>query len=77
MDAVERLNALRTQIERGKAERAKAEANLETYTKQRDEIIADLKELGVEPGDLDAEIAKLDEKIEEALARAEKLLGGV
>lgn len=76
MDTVTRLNELKTQIEKGKAEKAKAEANLETYTKQRDEIIADLKILGVEPENLDAEIARLDKEIEEALAKAKELLRG-
>lgn len=74
MDAMTRLNNLKAQIEKGKAEKARAEANLETYTKQRDEIINELKALGVEPENLDAEIARLDKEIEEALARAEELL---
>lgn len=74
MDAMTRLNNLKAQIEKGKAEKARAEANLETYTKQRDEIISELKTLGVEPENLDAEIAQLDREIEEALARAEELL---
>lgn len=74
MDAMTRLNNLKAQIEKGKAEKARAEANLETYTKQRDEIISELKALGVEPENLDAEIARLDREIEEALARAEELL---
>lgn len=76
MDAMTRLNNLKAQIEKGKAEKARAEANLETYTKQRDEIISELKALGVEPENLDAEIARLDREIEEALARAEELLRG-
>ena len=76
MDTMTRLNDLKAQIEKGKAEKARAEANLETYTKQRDEIIAELKTLGVEPENLDAEIARLDREIEEALARAEELLKG-
>ncbi|MGB9903673.1 MAG: hypothetical protein ACPLQO_03265 [Desulfotomaculales bacterium] len=76
MDAMARLNNLKGLIEKGKAEKARAEANLETYTKQRDEIISELKALGVEPENLDAEIARLDREIEEALARAEELLRG-
>jgi chromosome segregation ATPase len=71
-----RLNNLKAQIEKGKAEKARAEANLETYTKQRDEIISELKALGVGPENLDAEIARLDKEIEEALTRAEELLRG-
>ncbi len=74
-DIMTRLNNLKAQIEKGKAEKARAEANLETYTKQRDEIISELKTLNVEPENLDAEIAQLDSEIEDALTRAEELLG--
>ncbi|NLI12501.1 MAG: hypothetical protein GX425_07740 [Peptococcaceae bacterium] len=75
-DVTARLNSLKAQIEKGKAEKARAEANLETYTKQRDEIIGELKSLGVEPENLDAEIARMDQEIEDALAKAEELLKG-
>ncbi len=75
-DVTLRLNNLKDQIERGKAEKAKAEANLETYTKQRDEIVAQLAELGVTPENLEAEIQKLDVEIDENLRRAEELLRG-
>lgn len=75
-DITLRLNNLKAQIERGKAEKAKAEANMETYTQQRDEIVAQLAELGVTPDTLEAEILKLDGEIEDGLARAEELLRG-
>ena len=75
-DITARLNSLKAQIEKGKAEKARAEANLETYTKQRDEIVAELEALGVKPGNLDAEIVRLDQEIEDALSRAEELLRG-
>ena len=75
-DITLRLNNLKAQIERGKAEKAKAEANMETYTKQRDEIVAQLAELGVTPDTLEAEIMKLDGEIEVGLTRAEELLRG-
>ncbi|GEA17777.1 hypothetical protein E306M_09800 [Moorella sp. E306M] len=76
IDITNRLNNLKAQIERGKMEKARAEANLESYTRQRDEIIAQLAELGVTPENLDAEIARLDQEITENLARAEELLRG-
>ena len=71
-----RLNSLKIQIEKGKEERTRAQTNLETYTKQRDELIAQLAELGVTPDNLDSEIARLDQEIEANLARAEQLLKG-
>ena len=73
-DITGRLNNLKSQIETGKTEKAKAQANLETYTKQQEELIAQLGQLGVKPENLDAEIAKLDQEIAANLAEAEKLL---
>jgi chromosome segregation ATPase len=75
-DIAARLNNLKAQIEKGKAERAKAEANLETYTKQKEEIMAELAALGVAPEKLDEEIARLEAEIESNLAKAEELLRG-
>ena len=73
-DNTERLNNIKAFIEKGKTEKAKAEANLESYTKQESDIIRELAELGVTPESLDAEIARLQKEEEEALARAEELL---
>ncbi len=75
-DILARLNNLKAQIEQGKTEKAKAQANLETFTKQRDEIIAQLAQLGVTPENLDAEIARLNQEIMANLEQAEALLKG-
>lgn len=71
-----RLNNLKAQIEQGKREKAMAEANLETYTKRKEELVAQLAELGVTPETVDAEIARLDAEIEKNLTKAEALLRG-
>jgi chromosome segregation ATPase len=78
MDAnmTNRLNNLKTQIEQGKIEKTKAETNLETYTKQRDEEIAKLAELGVTSENLDNEISKLEQEIVASIEQAENLLKG-
>jgi chromosome segregation ATPase len=76
MDVTNRLNALKAQIEQGKTEKAKAEANLEVYTKQKEELMKQLADLGVTPETLDAEIAKLDQEIAAGLGQAETLLKG-
>ncbi len=73
-NVTERLNALKNKVEQGKAAKAKAEANLETYTKQRNEVIDEIRALGVEPENLEAEIAKLEQEIEASLSQAEQLL---
>jgi chromosome segregation ATPase len=76
VDIAARLNNLKSQIEKGKVEKTRAETNLALYTKQRDEIISQLTALGVTPEGLDAEIARLDQEIGENLVRAEELLRG-
>lgn len=73
-DVTTRLNNLKTQIETGKTEKTRAETNLESYTKQRDEVVKEMAELGVTPETVDAEIARLDAEIEADLSEAEELL---
>jgi len=73
-DVLTQLNSLKQQIDQGKNEKARAEANKETYEKQKQEIINQLAELKVAPENLDAEIARLDTEIQQGLAKAEQLL---
>lgn len=75
-DITARLNSLKSQIDKGKTEKTRAEANLESYTKQRDEVVAEMQELGVTPETVDAEIERLDKEIEADLKKAEELLLG-
>ena len=72
----ERLEFLKAEIEKGKTEKTRAEANLESLEKQRAEIEAELAELGVKPDELDAEIERLKGVIEAGLGEAERLLRG-
>ena len=73
-DILTRLNNLKAQIEQGKNEKARAEANKETYEKQKQEILNQLAEMQVSPENLNAEIARLDTEIQQGLAKAEQLL---
>jgi chromosome segregation ATPase len=75
-DITARLNNLKTQIEQGKIEKTRAETNLQNYTKQRDDIVAQMAELGVTPETVDNEIERLEQEIEESLKQAEELLKG-
>ena len=75
-DTQGRLNSLKAEIERGKTEKTRAETNLESYTRQKDEVVAQMAELGVTPETVDAEITKLDQEITDGLAKAEELLRG-
>jgi len=73
-DITARLNNLKNQIETGKVEKTRAETNLESYSRQRDEIVQQMQELGVTLETVDTEIEWLDTKIEADLAKAEELL---
>lgn len=72
----DRLESLKADIDRGKTEKTRAETTLESLNKQRKEIEAELKALGVKPENLDAEIERLDKEIREGLVEAERLLRG-
>lgn len=72
-DAV-RLQNLKNTIERGRTEVARAEATLESLQKQEAEIHEQLRGLGVEPENLDTEIARLKAEVAEKLSQAEALL---
>ena len=75
-DITVRLNSLKSQIDQGKTEKVRAQTNLESYTKQRDQVVAEMQELGVTPETVDQEIEKLDQEIEEGIKQAEELLKG-
>lgn len=69
-----RLQNIKSQIERGRTEKARAEATLESLAKQEAEIHKQLADLGVAPENLDAEIESLKAQIAEQLSKAEQLL---
>lgn len=73
-ELTQKLNGLKAKVQQAQTDKAKAEANLESLTKQRDQVIGELTELGVAPENLDAEIARLTEEIATNLAKAEQLL---
>ena len=76
VDVNTRLSNLKAQIEEGKSQKARAEANKETYEKQLNEVKAEIESMGITPTvpALEAEIEKLDAEILEALGKAEGLL---
>ena len=76
LSLTQRLESLKQSIERGKTEKARAEATLESLQRQEAEIHAELAELGVSPGDLEAEIQRVRETVEQGLLEAERLLQG-
>jgi len=76
MDITARLNMLKTQIEKGKIEVAKAEQNIANLTAQKEQIEQEIRSLGVEPENIQVEIERLNQEIIQGLTEAENLLRG-
>lgn len=74
MNYEKELSNLKENLDKAKTLRYKAEARLEQLRNQEDEIIRELKELGVKPEDLEDEIMKLTEVIESLFKEANKML---
>lgn len=73
-DYEKELNILKNNLEKAKSLKYKAEARLEQLDKQHKDIISELKELGVNPDDLDKEIEKLTMEIESLFKESNELL---
>ena len=70
----ERLNKIKQDLDKANNLRIRAEARLEHLNRQKDDILLELKGLGVEPENLDHEIGKLKDEIEELIGKAEGLI---
>lgn len=74
MDYEKELNDLRDNLEKAKNLKYRAEARLEQLNNQQQEIIEELKELGVNPEDLEEEIKRLRSEIDRLFKEANTLL---
>lgn len=70
----DRISDLKKRLETAKNKKIKAEARLEELQNQRDIIIKQLKELGVEPENLDEELEALKKEIEGLIKDVEGML---
>lgn len=74
MDYEKELNLLKENLEKAKSLKYRAEARLEQLKQQEDDIIKELKELGVKPEDLEMEIENLTTDINKLFIEANELL---
>ncbi len=72
----DRLASLKARIDKAREDKARAEATIEQLDAQRQQILAELEQLGVTEAELPGEIDRLQREIEEQLAAAEALLAG-
>ncbi|MCX7921811.1 MAG: hypothetical protein N3B21_07365 [Clostridia bacterium] len=68
------ISQIKENLDKAKGLRIRAEARLEQLNKQRQDILKELDELGVKPEELDNEIIKLKNEIEELLEKANEML---
>lgn len=74
MDYEKELNSLKENLEKAKNLKYKAEARLEQLNQQEEEIIKELKSLGVKPEELENEINRLTIDIDKLFKEANDLL---
>ncbi|HLR20400.1 MAG TPA: hypothetical protein VK087_00205 [Tissierellaceae bacterium] len=74
MNYEKELNHLKNNLEKAKSLKYRAEARLEQLKRQEEDIINELKELGIKPNELDDEIENLSQEIEALFNEANKLL---
>lgn len=70
----EQLNRLKRGLQQAQRLRADAETKHSFYLEQREKILQRIRELGVEPEDLDQEINRLQGEMDRLLQEAEDLI---
>lgn len=74
MDYTQRLEALKDNLDKAKLNKVKYEERLNILIKEQEDIIKEIKGLGIEPENLDAEIKSLENEIANDIEKAESLL---
>lgn len=70
----EKIDKIRDELEKAKDAKIRTEARLEQLQKQKDEIYEELRNLGIDPGNIESEIGILRAEIEQALEKLSQLL---
>ncbi|HEX9059593.1 MAG TPA: hypothetical protein VF941_05400 [Clostridia bacterium] len=73
-DYDKRISQLKEDLDKAKDQRIRAEAKLEQYNKQKQEIIDEIKSMGIEPDEIENEIQKIDTEIEELIKKVEEAM---
>lgn len=74
IDYEKSLSRIKEDLDKAKSLRIRAEAHLEQLNRQKQDLLMELKELGVKPENLEDEIDKLKNEIEELIKRAHEML---
>lgn len=68
------IKILKERIDRAQIDKVRAETRLEQLEKEKDELLAEMKEYGVAPDTLDQEIDRLETELAGLLQEAARLL---
>jgi predicted nucleic acid-binding Zn-ribbon protein len=74
VDYTSRLEALKDSLDKAKLNKVKYEERLNILLNDRENILKEIKALGIEPENLEAEIKNLENKIATDITKAEELL---
>ncbi|WP_294797065.1 hypothetical protein [uncultured Fenollaria sp.] len=74
MDYTNRLESLKDSLDKAKLNKVKYEERLNILLNDRENILKEIKALGIEPENLEAEIKNLENKIATDITKAEELL---
>ena len=74
MDYTNRLEALKDSLDKAKLNKVKYEERINILLNDRENILKEIKALGIEPENLEAEIKNLENKIATDITKAEELL---
>jgi len=73
-DTLERLEKLREAVKSARDEKVRLDERLKAKAEERAAILAELEEAGVSEGELESTIAKLSQKLEAELTKAEQVI---
>ncbi len=73
-DQTQRLQVIKSRVEKAKAQRASAEGQLKALEQQKEQIVTEMTALGVTPETIAARISELDVQINEDLNLAESII---
>ena len=74
MSYEEQLKVLKDKLQKATKEKITAEANLANLNTRKEELIAEIKSLGIDPDNLENEINKLRCELDELFDKAKELL---
>lgn len=74
MNNEEKLKKLKAKVEEVKSEKIRKEEQLKSLRQQRDDLVAQIKDLGYTPENLSTEIEKLEDSVNSQLSEIESKL---